>query len=96
MEKAGGRIWPVFKNDTEWGSSVEKVHRMLSPAWIQSSFGKKARATFPRSALCAPAAAFHSVAETVPAVTPAIIATTANGATRFDLTLNRSFIVIPP
>jgi hypothetical protein len=68
---------------------------MLSPAWIQNSFGKKARAWFPMSGVCAPAEAIHSVAEAALVANPAKRAATANEAARLDMFWCSSFIANP-
>jgi hypothetical protein len=69
---------------------------MLSPAWIQTSFGKKAKAWLPKSGLCAPTPAIHSVAEAGLAITPAKRAATANEAVLLKIFLCNSCIVIHP
>src|SRR5215472_1000583 len=81
--KPGGRVWPDVKKVSVCRSWVGKVQRMLSPAWIQSSFGKKASAWLPPLGLSAPAFACHSVARSV---APAIrMAATANEVLCFEI-----------
>src|SRR5271169_2238561 len=86
-EFSGGRTWPGFRKVTVWSSPVRNVQRMLSPVWIQNSFGKNARAWFPWSGLCAPAEAVHCAAETPLAPAPANRAAPANQAARLVIFL---------
>src|SRR5579859_4394639 len=67
---------------------------MLSPAWIQNSFGKKARTWSPRSVVCVPTEAFHSVAEAGLIAAPAIRAAAANQAALLDMLFFSSCIFI--
>src|SRR5713101_8335368 len=52
--KNGERTWPTGRNVMVWISSASTVQLMVSPAWIQISFGKKARTCRALSGLCAP------------------------------------------
>src|SRR5215472_1966635 len=81
--KPGGRVWPDVKKVSVWRSCVGKVQRMLSPAWIQSSFGKKASAWLPPLGLSDPTFACHSVARSV---APAImVAATVNEVNSLEI-----------
>src|SRR5437667_12311154 len=65
---------------------------MLSFVCTQSSFGKKARAWLPRSRLCAPTQASHSLASSVLVVDPARITAMADTTAAFDVLICGYFI----
>jgi hypothetical protein len=85
FEKAGGRGWLGFKKETVWTSAVTKWNRMESPAWIQNSFGRKAKAGCFKSRAWAPTVPVHSVAEAAPVAAAEIRAAAATAAARLEM-----------
>jgi hypothetical protein len=69
---------------------------MLSPGWIQSSLGKKAKAWLPRSGLSAPTIDCHCVARALPAAPPMTMAAAANETTDFEIMFLMCFILFLP
>src|SRR5258708_5469288 len=55
----GGRTCPIVRKVMVWISSAPTVQLTVSPAWIQSSLGRKATTCRPLSALWAPTVACH-------------------------------------
>lgn len=66
---------------------------ILSPAWIQNSFGRKASAVCVKSGAWAPTEPVHSVAEAATGAAADIKVAAAIAATRLEMPLRRLCIV---